>query len=90
MQKFAQGVVDGAVEAEYMTAEIPADDVDNDVKVVVGKSFETIVLDPKKDVLLEVRTAWALCTLCTTHSWLTSAWQASIKVVTALRTFEHL
>ena len=49
-----QGILDGNVKPEYKSAEIPENDKDGEVRIVVGKSFESIVKDPKKDVLLEV------------------------------------
>lgn len=52
---FATGILSGDVEPEFASQEIPEKDMDGDVKIVVGKSFEKIVKDPSKDVLLEVR-----------------------------------
>lgn len=52
---FAKGVVDGTVEPEYKSAAIPDEPTDGGVTVVVGKNFDSIVKDAKKDVLLEVR-----------------------------------
>jgi protein disulfide-isomerase A1 len=42
------------------SAPIPAagEDMDGNVKIVVAKSFEKVVLDPTKDVLLEVYAPW--------------------------------
>ena len=55
LEKFAASLIDGTAEAEFKSAPIPEDNKDGDVTVVVGKSFEDIVMDPTKDVLLEVR-----------------------------------
>ena len=55
---FAQSVIDETAEAEYKSADIPAEPLDDGVAVVVGKSFESIVLDKTKDVLLEVYAPW--------------------------------
>lgn len=45
---------------DVKSGEIPtgADAKDGDVVVVVGKSFDAIVLDDTKDVLLEVYAPW--------------------------------
>ena len=52
---FAKSVVDGTAEADYKSAAIPEEPLDEGVTTIVGKNFESIVMDPKKDVLLEVR-----------------------------------
>jgi protein disulfide-isomerase A1 len=56
--KFAKGILDGSVKPDFSSQEIPENDVDEGVKVVVGKSFDKIVLDETKDVLLEVYAPW--------------------------------
>jgi protein disulfide-isomerase-like protein len=43
----------GAVEPFLRTAELPAQEYDDHVKVVVGKSFKEIVLNEHDDVLIE-------------------------------------
>lgn len=53
MEKFAESVFDGTAEAEYKSQPIPSDPYDDGVHVVVGKSVDSVVLDPTKDVLLE-------------------------------------
>jgi hypothetical protein len=57
LEKFAGSLVEGTLEAEFKSAPVPEDNKDADVTVVVGKSFEDLVLDPTKDVLLEVSRA---------------------------------
>jgi hypothetical protein len=52
--EFVTSLVEGTAEAEFKSAPIPEDNKDGEVTVVVGKSFEDIVMDPTKDVLLEV------------------------------------
>ncbi|GBG82287.1 hypothetical protein CBR_g34571 [Chara braunii] len=47
----------GKIEASFKSEEIPETN-DEDVKVVVGKTFESIVLDDSKDVLLEAYAPW--------------------------------
>lgn len=56
--KFAAGVLDGSVAPEYKSAPIPDEPTDGGVAIVVGKSFEDIVKDQEKDVLLEVYAPW--------------------------------
>jgi protein disulfide-isomerase A1 len=58
IEEFGQGVLDGTAHIEYKSAEIPENDLDGHVKIVVGKSFDAIVKDPTKDVLLEVYAPW--------------------------------
>lgn len=58
LKKFVSGVLDGTVEPDYKSEEIPKNDKDGDVQIVVGKTFNGIVKDPKKDVLLEVYAPW--------------------------------
>ena len=58
IEAFGQSVIDGTAHVEYKSAAIPENDLDGEVKVVVGKSFDAIVKDPTKDVLLEVYAPW--------------------------------
>ncbi|CAD7697735.1 unnamed protein product [Ostreobium quekettii] len=55
---FVAGVLDGTVEPDYKSEDIPEDDMDDGVQIVVGKTFDKIVCDPEKDVLLEVYAPW--------------------------------
>jgi len=52
-----QGFVDGKLSATVKTQEPPADN-SGPVKVVVGKTFDSIVLDDSKDVLVEFYAPW--------------------------------
>lgn len=52
-----QGFVDGTLAPTYKSEEIPAEN-NGPVKVVVGKSFESIVLDETKDVMVEFYAPW--------------------------------
>jgi len=52
-----QGFVDGTLTPTYKSEEIPAEN-DGPVKVVVGKTFESIVMDETKDVLVEFYAPW--------------------------------
>ena len=54
LQAFAKSIVDGTAAADYKSAEIPEEPLDEGVTVVVGKTFDSIVMDKTKDVLLEV------------------------------------
>lgn len=60
IKTFAAGVLDGSAQPEYKSAPIPQspDDLDGGVQIIVGKTVDSIVLDPKKDVLLEVYAPW--------------------------------
>jgi len=52
-----QGFADKTIQPNVKSEEIPAKN-DGPVKTVVGKSFETIVMDPTKDVLIEFYAPW--------------------------------
>lgn len=56
--KFAEAVVDGTAPRKTKSAAVPKEPTDEGVTVVVGSTFESIVKDPKKDVLLEVYAPW--------------------------------
>ena len=58
---FAKGVVDGTVDPEYKSAAIPDEPTDGGVTIIVGKNFDSIVKDAKKDVLLEVSLCVFVC-----------------------------
>ena len=57
LKDFAEKFVSKKLEPFYKSEEIPEPN-DEPVKVVVGKSFDDIVLDDSKDVLLEVYAPW--------------------------------
>jgi len=61
MAKFAKDYVAGKLEPSYRSEDVPTKN-DGPVKIVVFKTFETIVNDPKKDVLLEIYAPW--CGAC--------------------------
>eukprot|EP00798_Chlamydomonas_sp_ICE-L_P027692 gene27692-7334_t len=56
--EFATSMADGTAQPKYKSAAIPEKPKDGAVTVIVGKTFESIVLDPKKDVILEVYAPW--------------------------------
>eukprot|EP01117_Protostelium_nocturnum_P000742 TRINITY_DN1090_c0_g1_i1.p1 TRINITY_DN1090_c0_g1~~TRINITY_DN1090_c0_g1_i1.p1 ORF type:complete len:485 (-),score=188.99 TRINITY_DN1090_c0_g1_i1:480-1934(-) len=56
LTEFAKNWVNGNVEAWIKSEPVPAQQ--EDVKVVVGKTFNEIVLDDEKDVLIELYAPW--------------------------------
>eukprot|EP01101_Sappina_pedata_P011716 TRINITY_DN7916_c0_g1_i1.p1 TRINITY_DN7916_c0_g1~~TRINITY_DN7916_c0_g1_i1.p1 ORF type:complete len:497 (-),score=273.86 TRINITY_DN7916_c0_g1_i1:90-1547(-) len=63
LRAFAKDFVAGKVE-KFVKSEPLPDNSANDVKVVVGKNFDSIVMDTTKDVLLEAYAPW--CGHCKT------------------------
>lgn len=57
IKDFATGFLDGKLKQFYKSEPVPEKN-DGDVKVVVGKNFDEIVLDESKDVLLEIYAPW--------------------------------
>ena len=55
---FAASVLDGTATPVLKSAPPPESPLDGDVAVVVGKTFDAIVKDPARDVLLEVYAPW--------------------------------
>ncbi|GFR44575.1 hypothetical protein Agub_g5850 [Astrephomene gubernaculifera] len=58
VEAFAASVADGSAQPEYKSQPVPEDPVEEGVTVVVGKSVDSVVMDPTKDVLLEVYAPW--------------------------------
>ena len=58
LTKWCQEMLDGKVDPIYKSQEPPEDDMEDNVKIVVGKTVDSIVKDPSKDVLLEVYAPW--------------------------------
>ena len=57
MQKFAEEFVGGKIE-KYIKSEPIPEDNEGPVKVVVGKTFDDIVLNKEKDVFVEFYAPW--------------------------------
>uniref|UniRef100_A0A8R7QMY5 Protein disulfide-isomerase n=1 Tax=Triticum urartu TaxID=4572 RepID=A0A8R7QMY5_TRIUA len=57
IKEFAQDFLEDKLTPSYKSDPVPESN-DEDVKVVVGKSLDQIVLDESKDVLLEVYAPW--------------------------------
>jgi protein disulfide-isomerase A1 len=58
LEAFGRSVLEGSATPEFKSAPIPENNKDADVTIVVGKTFDSIVKDPSKDVLLEVYAPW--------------------------------
>lgn len=61
LAKFTEEYTNGKVEPSYRSEEIPTKD-EGPVKTIVYKNFESIVMDEKKDVLIELYAPW--CGAC--------------------------
>ncbi|XP_040892268.1 protein disulfide-isomerase A2 [Toxotes jaculatrix] len=58
LRQLCQEVVDGTAKPYYRTEEIPEDWNKGPVKVLVGKNFESVALDPTKNVFVEFYAPW--------------------------------
>ncbi|CAD7969888.1 unnamed protein product [Amoebophrya sp. A120] len=58
VDKFVKDYFDGKLKPSYKSADVPKDPYDKDVRVLVGKDFERVALDPKKDVFVEFYAPW--------------------------------
>uniref|UniRef100_A0A8D2ZKW6 Protein disulfide-isomerase n=1 Tax=Scophthalmus maximus TaxID=52904 RepID=A0A8D2ZKW6_SCOMX len=58
LRQLCQEVVDGSAKPYYRTEEIPDDWNKGPVKVLVGKNFESVALDPTKNVFVEFYAPW--------------------------------
>ena len=57
VKAFVNGVLDGSIKRHLKSEEVP-DNSENAVKVVVGKNFNDLVLDPTKNVFVEFYAPW--------------------------------
>lgn len=62
IEAFANGIIDGSIKPDLKSDDVPEDDKDGHVQIVVGQTVEDIVFDSTKDVLLEVYAPW--CSHC--------------------------
>uniref|UniRef100_A0A3Q2SQP4 Protein disulfide-isomerase n=1 Tax=Fundulus heteroclitus TaxID=8078 RepID=A0A3Q2SQP4_FUNHE len=58
LRQLCQEVVDGSAKPYYRSEEIPEDWDKEPVKVLVGKNFESVALDPTKNVFVEFYAPW--------------------------------
>ncbi|KAG2729072.1 hypothetical protein I3760_01G233600 [Carya illinoinensis] len=65
IEEFCQGLLDGALSPYFKSQTIP-DNKDASIQIIVGKTFDDLVLSSPKNVLLEVYTPW--CIKCETTS----------------------
>ncbi|GAB4842231.1 protein disulfide isomerase-like [Ancistrocladus abbreviatus] len=65
IQEFCSGLLEGTVSPYFKSQPIP-DNTDASIQVVVGKTFDSLILSSLKNILLEVHTPW--CINCDTIS----------------------
>eukprot|EP00210_Caulerpa_lentillifera_P004902 g4678.t1 len=58
LKSWSEDLIAGKIEPSYKSQDPPEVDEEDNVKIVVGKTFDNIVKDPKKDVLLEIYAPW--------------------------------
>lgn len=55
---YVPGIISEEYQRYYKSAPLPSKPSDGFVKIVVGSNFDSMVLDPAKDVFLMVYTTW--------------------------------
>ncbi|XP_047431589.1 protein disulfide-isomerase A2 [Mugil cephalus] len=58
LRQLCQEVVDGTAKPYYRSEDVPEDWDKNPVKILVGKNFESVALDQKKNVFVEFYAPW--------------------------------
>ena len=62
VSKFVESFANGDLKPHLKSEDIPSEEFDDKVRVVVGQNFEDVVLDKSKDVLIELYAPW--CGFC--------------------------
>jgi len=79
---FVKDFIAGKLKPYFKSEAIPEEPFEDNVRVVVGKNFEDVVLDPNSDVLVEFYAPW--CGHCKTLAPILSAVGAQVRDVQGL------
>ena len=82
LRTFVSHFLEGKLKPYFKSEEIPAEPYDDNVRVIVGKNYEDVVLDTNSDVLVEYYAPW--CGHCKSLAPILSAVGAKIKNVPGL------
>eukprot|EP01023_Acetabularia_acetabulum_P049166 TRINITY_DN5237_c0_g1_i2.p1 TRINITY_DN5237_c0_g1~~TRINITY_DN5237_c0_g1_i2.p1 ORF type:complete len:429 (-),score=120.20 TRINITY_DN5237_c0_g1_i2:217-1503(-) len=58
LKTFTQGLIDGTLKPRFKSEPVPENNLEENVVVIVGKTFDEIVKDKTKDVLVEAYAPW--------------------------------